>query len=205
MRATLPPEQFVACATPEAWCVTAARDLETLLIDHAYCEKKAASTAVALMFRYPDHPALLDKLSRLAREELRHFEQVQKILRARGMVYRRLSASRYAEGLRRVMRSSEPARLVDTLVVGAFIEARSCERFLRLAPHLPPDLGAFYLGLCAAERRHYADYLALAHSVAGAAEVEERVALVRDVERELIETPDRELRFHSGVPAPALN
>jgi tRNA-(ms[2]io[6]A)-hydroxylase len=205
MRTPLPPEHFVACATPESWCVAAAGDLETLLIDHAYCEKKAASTAVALMFRYPDQPALLDRLSRLAREELRHFEQVQKLLRARGLVYRRLSASRYAAGLRRVMRSSEPARLVDTLVVGAFIEARSCERFLRLAPFLAPDLGAFYLGLCAAERRHYADYLALAHGVADAAEVEARVTLVREVERGLIETPDLQLRFHSGVPMTALN
>lgn len=200
MTAVPAPEDFVAGPTPEAWCRAAVADLETLLIDHAYCEKKAASTALALMFRHPERADLVARLSRLAREELRHFEQVQRLLAARGFRYRRLTASRYAAGLRAAARSEEPGRLVDTLVIGAFIEARSCERFGRLAGCLDAELADFYRGLCAAERRHYADYLALARGAASAAEVEEQVTHLRIVEHDLITSPDGQLRFHSGVP-----
>lgn len=200
-QSALPPEQFVGCATPEAWLARAADDLDTLLCDHAHCERKAAANALALMHRYAEEPRLLDMLSRLAREELRHFEQVQKMMRARGLRYRRMTPSRYADGLLRHVRSNEPARRMDAMVVGAFIEARSCERFLRLAPRLPPDLAEFYRGLCASEARHYGDYLALAAAGADPAELAARVAHFREVEAELIASPDPQFRFHSGAPS----
>lgn len=199
--ALLPPEEFVGCPTPEAWLRRAAADLDTLLCDHAHCERKAAANALALMHRYAEEPRLLDKLSRLAREELRHFEQVQKVMRARGLRYRRMTPARYADGLLRHVRGAEPGRRTDALVVGAFIEARSCERFLRLAPLLPPDLGEFYRGLCASEARHYGDYLALAAEGASADELAARIAHFREVERDLIVAPDPQFRFHSGAPA----
>ena len=180
-----PPQEFVGCPTPEAWLAAAVADSETLLLDHAHCERKAAATALALMHRYPEDLQLLEKLSRLAREELRHFEQVLKLMRARDMRYRRFA----------------PARCVDSLVLGAFIEARSCERFQQLGPRLPADIAAFYRGLCAAESRHFGDYLGLAARRADAAEVEARVAVFRAHEAELICAPDTVLRFHSGVPA----
>jgi len=196
----LTPAEFLGCPTPEGWIVAALADLETLLIDHAHCERKAAANALSLMHRYPEDPLLLDKLSRLAREELRHFEQVLKVMRSRGLRYRRMTPARYAEGLHALLRSHEPARQLDSMVLGAFIEARSCERFEKLAPRLPAELGEFYRGLCAAESRHYGDYLVLAARGADPAELAARVAVFRRREAELIEEPDPQFRFHSGAP-----
>jgi tRNA-(ms[2]io[6]A)-hydroxylase len=152
------------------------------------------------MFRYVDRPVLLDKLSRLAREELRHFEQVMKLMRRRGIAYRHLTPARYAGRLRAHVRTHEPGRLVDLLVVGAFIEARSCERFEALGPHLDEELSAFYRGLCASESRHFRAYLNLASEAGSVEEVAERVAMFAGVEAELVSEPDTEFRFHSGPP-----
>jgi tRNA-(ms[2]io[6]A)-hydroxylase len=196
---------FLGAPTPAAWVDAAAANLPELLVDHANCEKKAAATAIALLTRYPDRPALATRMSRLAREELRHFEQVQKILLARGLARRRVSASRYAAGLREAVGRSEPGRLVDLLIVGAFIEARSCERFALLAPRLEPSLAEFYRGLLAAEARHFEQYLALADRCRGdlsAAALAGRVEEFRRIENRLATAPDSELRFHSGPPAP---
>ena len=195
-----PIREFLFCATPRAWVDWAVENPELLLIDHANCEKKAASTALNLLYRYVEHHQLLDKLSRLAREELRHFEQVIAIMRSRGVAYPQLSASRYAAGLREEVRSQEPGRLVDTLLVGAIIEARSCERFAALAPRLDAELGQFYRSLLKSESRHFLDYLALARDAAGEAEVQARLAIFLERERELVEGPDTEFRFHSGIP-----
>lgn len=196
------PEALLAVATPDAWFEAAVADLDTLLVDHAHCEKKAASTALHFMFRYPEHRELVSRMSRLAREELRHFEQVLKILEQRGSGFRYLSPSRYAGGLRDMLRTGEPQRLVDLLIIGAFIEARSCERFARLAPRLPAELGRFYRGLCESEARHFRVYLGLAERYAGAP-VEARVADIGKREAELAVKPDSEFRFHSGLPPAA--
>lgn len=193
-------EAFLACQTPDAWINEALRQQDVLLIDHAHCEKKAASTAMTLMFRYVEHPDLLRKMSRLAREELIHFEQVLDLMDKRNIEYRHLSSSRYAAGLREQVRTFEPARLVDTLIVGAFIEARSCERFARLAPFLDEELAKFYRSLLKSEGRHYQDYLTLAQSCSDTP-IQERVALFREKEKALIGSPDPEFRFHSGVPS----
>lgn len=190
---------FLPCETPDAWVSAAVEQPGLLLIDHAHCEKKAASTALNLMFRYVEYPDLLQRMSRLAREELRHFEQVLAILESRGIAFRHLTPSRYAAGMRGEIRTTEPERLVDLLIVGAFIEARSCERFRKLAPHLDDELNRFYTGLCRSESRHFRDYLALARGVAGA-DITDRIAAFADVERELTCTPDTEFRFHSGPP-----
>lgn len=192
---------FLGCATPERWIAHALEDQETLLIDHKNCEFKAASTALSLIARYNSHLDLVNAMSRLAREELRHHEQVLGIMKKRGIGPRPVSASRYASGLRKCVRTSEPYRLVDTLVVGAFIEARSCERFAALVPHLDDVLGKFYFGLLNSEARHFQGYLSLAYRYGEQADVERRVELIREAERELIESEDDMLRFHSGVPA----
>lgn len=192
--------EFLLCATPRAWVDWALQNPSTLLIDHANCEKKAASTALNLMYRYVEHGPLLQKLSRLAREELRHFEQVIAIMQARGVDYEQISASRYAGRLRGAVRSSEPQRLVDTLLVGAVIEARSCERFEALAPALDAELCEFYRSLFKSEARHYMDYLELAKELGAAEDVEQRVSELLELERTLVETPDTEFRFHSGIP-----
>lgn len=198
----LPPEidSFLLCPTPQAWIEQALQQQDVLLIDHANCEKKAASTALTLMFRYIERPDLQHKLSRLAREELRHFEQVAAIMKKRGIAYRPVSASLYAGRLNTHIRTSEPGKLIDTLVVGAYIEARSCERFYRLAPYLDDELAKFYRSLLKSESRHYQDYLAMAEKFAGVS-IADRVEFFAQVEREAILTPDSEFRFHSGAAA----
>ncbi|MEL0623760.1 tRNA-(ms[2]io[6]A)-hydroxylase [Marinomonas arenicola] len=190
---------FLPCQSPEAWVNWAIENQTLLLNDHAHCEKKAASTAMSLMYRYVDRDNLLHKMSRLAREELLHFEQVHKIMRKRGVAYDHLTASRYADGLRKHIRTHEPARLVDTMIVGAFVEARSCERFAALAPHLDEELSKFYISLLKSEARHFEDYLALAKEYAGEP-IDERITFFRDLEEKLILEPDTDFRMHSGPP-----
>ena len=190
--------EFLLCSTPDAWIEQALANLDLLLIDHANCEKKAASTAINLMYRYVENYELLNKMSRLAREELRHFEQVISYMENRGIEYVQLTASRYAAELRKPVRTHEPAKLVDTLIVGAIIEARSCERFEKLAPHLDEELKKFYLSLLKSESRHYKDYLSLARKASGE-DISDRVEIFLEREKSLIESKDTEFRFHSGV------
>lgn len=199
-----PIKNFLGCETPQAWLEEASKHLDILLIDHAHCEKKAASTAMNLLFRYVDRPELLRKLSQLAREEMLHFEQVLDYMDNHGVVYDHLSPARYANGLRQHIRTHEPYRLIDTLIIGAFIEARSCERFAALAPILEKDsetaeLAKYYIFLLKSESRHFEDYLELA-SLYSDEDISERVTFFQAVERELIESEDDEFRFHSGVP-----
>ncbi len=191
---------FLACPTPAAWVQAALVDQETLLIDHKNNEFKAASTAMALMAKYSQELDLVNFMSRLAREELVHHEQVLRIMKKRRIDLRPVSAARYASGLRKLVRNHEPHKLVDTLVVGAFIEARSCERFEALVPHLDEELGKFYGGLLKSEARHFQGYLKLAYQYGEESDVDQVVERVREAERELIESPDDEFRFHSGVP-----
>ena len=196
-----PVHAFLGTRTPRAWCEAAAGDLSTLLNDHANCEKKAASTALALMFRYDRDGALADAMSRIAREELRHFEQVAALMRRLEIAHCPVSASRYAQGLRALVRSAEPDRLLDLLVCGAFVEARSCERFHALRPFLPEPIATFYGRLLASEARHFEAYLRLAEERFSAEAVADRCEHFRTEEARLIEAEDPELRFHSGLPA----
>jgi tRNA-(ms[2]io[6]A)-hydroxylase len=195
--------EFLGCRTPHAWVEAALADLPTLLVDHKNCEFKAASTALSMIARYPVHGELIHLMSRLAREELVHHEQVLRLMKKRKIALQPLSAGRYASALRKQVRSHEPVKLVDTLVVGAFIEARSCERFEALVPHLDEELGRFYHGLLKSEARHYQGYLKLAHQYGDAADIAQVIERVRVAEAALIESPDEQFRFHSGVPIPA--
>lgn len=190
--------QFLQCPTPEAWIQTALANQELLLVDHAQCEKKAAATALSMIYRYPDRTELLQKMSKIAREELRHFEQVLKFIVARGYQYVHLSPARYAAGLKKHARTTSLEHLVDTLIIGAFIEARSCERFEKLAPRLDEQLGQFYQGLLASEARHFQDYLKLAEHYSEN-DIASRIAFFCGIEAELISSPDSEFRFHSGI------
>ncbi|HBD23833.1 MAG TPA: tRNA-(ms[2]io[6]A)-hydroxylase [Oceanospirillaceae bacterium] len=200
---------FLGSSTPQAWVTEALVQQDILLIDHAHCEKKAASTAMQLMFRYPEKSTLLTKMSRLAREELIHFDQVLRLMQERGVTYGHLPASRYAAGLHKMVRTHEPVKLMDTLIIGAFVEARSCERFAALIPFLDTELKAFYRSLLKSEARHYQDYLNLALAEAtgpkgpGETAFWQRVEAFRAKETELINTPDKQFRFHSGLPTVA--
>ncbi len=197
---------FLRVATPDAWAEAAEDRLADLLRDHANCELKAASTALGFIYRYPERSELCRRMSRLAREELRHFEQVRKLMGNLSIPFERLSASRYAARLRDAVREPEPSRLLDTLLVGAVIEARSCERFAVVAPRLPARIARFYRGLLASEARHFENYLRLAESESGLprADIDARLDDLLRLETELITTPDPQFRFHSGVPAAAI-
>ena len=201
---------FLGCETPQAWLDEALNNLDILMQDHANCEKKAAGTAMNLMFRYSFFTDLQVKLAQLVREEMLHYEQVLEFMTKRGQEWKGLSAGRYAGGLRKEIRTYEPEALIDVLVIGAFVEARSCERFYSLAPLVDEELGRYYRYLLKSESRHYEDYLALALDVATTAklknpeeDIQQRIEHIRKVEAELISTPDELFRFHSGVPVKA--
>lgn len=195
-----PVHDFLSCETPDAWLHEASKQLPLLLIDHANCEKKAAATAMNLMYRHTKKTELLKKMSQLAREELLHFQQVVEILQARNIEYVRLSPSRYASGLRSLISANENHNLIDTLIIGALIEARSCERFARLVPLLDDELGKFYRSLLKSESRHFEDYLSLAR-LYSETDITNRIEQFVSKEAELIISSDNLFRFHSGVPA----
>lgn len=181
----------------------AAERWRELLNDHAQCEKKAASTALALMFTYPEDRHLGAALSRLAREELRHFEQVQKLMTVLEVPYQRQRPGRYAAGLRTALCTADPGRKLDLLLTGALIEARSCERFRLLAPRLPPAVSGFYAQLAQSEARHFEQYLELAQEAAPG-QWRDRLRELAGQEAPLATAPDTQLRFHSGPPPAAL-
>jgi tRNA 2-(methylsulfanyl)-N6-isopentenyladenosine37 hydroxylase len=193
-------------ATPPEWVAAACSARDLLLIDHANCEKKAASTALALMFAYAEDLELAGKMSRLAREELRHYEQVAKLIESLGVMPQRLAPGRYAERLRRLVAKTEPLRELDLMICGAFIEARSCERFGALSSAIGAPLSDLFQGLHSAEARHHRVYLDLARRAAKRAGVPpaamtERIGEFALLEAELITQPDPVFRFHSGPPA----
>jgi tRNA-(ms[2]io[6]A)-hydroxylase len=147
---------------------------------------------------FPFGDELIDKMVMLIKEELHHFQQVLEILSKRNISYDNITAGRYAREMMRHVRTHEPAKLVDTLVCGAYIEARSCERFAKIAPYLDDELNRFYISLLRSEARHFKDYLSLAQTIS-TIDIEPRVAFFGEKEALLICTTDNQFRFHSGV------
>lgn len=192
-----PVRAFLGCPTPDQWVEAALTDIPLILQDHANCEKKAAGTAMNLLFRYSERQELQMLLAQLVREEMLHYEQVLEIMQARGIPYRHVPAARYATGLREHVRHGEPDRLVDIMIVGAFVEARSCERFEKIAPHLDAELSRFYTFLLRSEARHFEYYLDLAKAYSPVS-IDDRITFFREVEADLVQRPDTEIRFHSG-------
>jgi len=190
-------EEILLTRTPKCWIDRAIDSLDLLLLDHAHCEKKAATTAISLIHRYPEK-GLSKYLSPLAREELLHFEQVTRMLKKNGFTYRNLKSGSYAKNLHSLVADQEPERLKDLLLICALIEARSCERFYTLAPHLQDSLNSFYTKLCDAESRHCELYLNL-YSDLFDEDWSSRLEPLAVLESELISKPDPLFRFHSGV------
>jgi tRNA-(ms[2]io[6]A)-hydroxylase len=143
---------------------------------------------------------LIDKMVLLIKEELHHFYQVLEIMDEYGIEYKNITSGRYAKGMLTHVKTHEPETLVDKLICGAYIEARSCERFAKLAPFVDKRLGDFYISLLRSEARHYQDYLTLAEEISGA-DISERVNFFGEIEAELITSPDQDFKFHSGSPA----
>jgi tRNA-(ms[2]io[6]A)-hydroxylase len=171
--------------TDGAWVVAAMRDADAVLVDHAHCELKAASNALSLVARHPGDPELARVLTDLAREEIDHFQRVLGLLAARGVHVGPPPVDAYAAALRRAAnelpREPSLAPLVDRLLVGALIEARSCERFQLLAEAADgePELQALWRELLACEARHYRTFVDLAVRAGGS----DRGAVVARLDR----------------------
>ncbi|MEJ6120809.1 tRNA isopentenyl-2-thiomethyl-A-37 hydroxylase MiaE [Vibrio sp. 2-Bac 85] len=145
---------------------------------------------------------LIDKMILLIKEELHHFYQVVEIMHARDITFGFIGSSRYAKELLSHVTTHEPNMLIDKLICSAYIEARSCERFAKIAPHLDPILNKFYVSLLRSEARHYQDYLVLAEQIAGK-DISDRIEYFGQLEGQLITSPDEDFRFHSGCPVDA--
>ncbi|MBD1924969.1 tRNA-(ms[2]io[6]A)-hydroxylase [Trichocoleus sp. FACHB-90] len=194
------PPTIVALKQPtsQAWVKMAIANLDTILLDHSHCERKAAGVALNLMFRYPSNTQLVRMLTAIAREELEHFEQVNQWLERRHIPLGHLSAPPYGAGMKAQIRPQEPQRLLDSLLVSGLIEARSHERLGLLANHSPdPDLAKFYRSLMASEARHYGVYWVLANTYFERDVVKERLEELAIAESELLETLHPEPRIHS--------
>ncbi|MFM7362173.1 MAG: tRNA-(ms[2]io[6]A)-hydroxylase [Cyanobium sp.] len=206
MNAGMNRVRWLAASSSAGWLAQALADPDTLLLDHAHCERKAAGAALQLMFRYPSDADLARALSPLAREELEHFERVQALLERRGIALRPLAAPPYGAGLARLVRRQEPARLLDSLLVAGLIEARSHERMALLAAHSPdPELRQLWGDLLASEARHFGLYWVLAERRFPRAELTARLEeLAAEETRLLHETSAASaVRMHAaGVEPP---
>lgn len=184
--------------TSPEWVAQACANVDVLLVDHAHCEKKAASNAINFLFRYAQIPQLQIPLSELAREEMEHFELVLGVIRKRGGELHKLEPSAYGGKLHSAVRKGDPVFLLDTLLVAALIEARSCERMRLLSRALPDaELRELYAGLLASEARHHQLYVDLATSLFPREDVIARLAELSAHEAACLRVPAPELRMHS--------
>lgn len=180
------------------WLTMAIANLDTILLDHSHCERKAAGVAINLMFRYPAHHKLVRQLTAIAQEELAHFEQVNQWLERRGIPLAPLNAPPYFSKLKSQISHAEPERLVDSLLISAIIEARSHERLGLIGEYCPdPELAKFYRSLMASEARHYGIYWVLAEQYSDRATVQLRLEELGEYESELLATLHPEPRLHS--------
>jgi|ERR1043166_1082598 tRNA-(ms[2]io[6]A)-hydroxylase len=184
--------------SPERWLRQVSAHLDELLIDHAHCEKKAAGTAMNLLFAYVENAELCRAMTEIVQEELSHFHLVLDVLSRRGIPFRRIRPSKYGERLHALIDKQEPQRAVDRLLVAALIEARSCERFGLLRDHLPDaELAAFFGGLFESEARHHSTYVRLAKEFAAEDAVDRRLEALAVEEARIIAEGDDVPRVHS--------
>jgi tRNA-(ms[2]io[6]A)-hydroxylase len=164
--------------------------LDTFLIDHAACERKAAANAMHFVVRYPDRVELVDRMVGIAREELEHFHQVFHLMRDRGVQLGPDERDPYVNALLTTVRNGRQTRLLDRLLLGSIIEFRGCERFAMLGRLMQSEgepLGDFYVDLAASESRHRTDFLDVARLYFDHDEVDDRLGELLDREAEIVE------------------
>jgi tRNA-(ms[2]io[6]A)-hydroxylase len=180
------------------WLAQVDANLDEILIDHAHCERKAASVAMNLINAYTEDRELCSEMSVIVTEELEHFEMVLRHLDARGIRFRRLPPGPYGRQLNGLIRTAEPDRGVDRLLVAGLIEARSCERFRLLSQHVSDtELAEFYAGLFESEARHHTTYIRLAEHFAPRAVVRQRLEQLSADEAQIIANGSPLPRMHS--------
>ncbi len=193
-----PTIKFLKTPTSADWVAMALVNIDTILLDHAQCERKAAGTAIQMMSRYPSSDKLVRELTAIAQEELSHYEQVNQWLDRRGVPFQPVTPPPYGASLKKCVRRQEPDRMLDLLLVSALIEARSYERLGLLGEHLPdPQLAKFYKSLMASEARHYGSYWLLATTYFDVELVNERLTELAEQESEILSTLHPEPRVHS--------
>ncbi|MCP4005670.1 MAG: tRNA-(ms[2]io[6]A)-hydroxylase [bacterium] len=184
--------------TNPEWAKMAAEHIDEVMLDHAHCEKKAAGGAVRLLFRYPEHRFLCEPMAQLAREELSHFEEVLGWLDRHDIRYKRQQPSRYAGRLHQQVRTNEPERLIDVLLISALIEARSCERFKLLAAAVDDaELAQLFLRLLPCEARHFQVFFDLALRLGPEDEIRTRLEELASAEAAILREPASRPRIHS--------
>jgi len=184
--------------TDARWFAQVDAQLDEILIDHAHCEKKAAGTALNLIFHYVENRELCQEMTEIVNEELEHFHLVLDLLERRGIPFRRLKPSQYGSKLHALVRKQEPHRAVDRLLVAGLIEARSCERFYALAEHVDdPELADFYRSLFESEARHHTTYTRLANHFATEDVVSRRLEELYEAEAAIIAVGEPLARMHS--------
>jgi tRNA-(ms[2]io[6]A)-hydroxylase len=184
--------------TKAHWLAQVDAHLDEILIDHAHCEKKAAGTALNLIFHYVEDQELCREMAFIVNEELEHFQMVIDLLNRRGIRFRRLKPSTYGRELNDLVRKQEPQRAVDRLLVAGLIEARSCERFHVLAEHVRDvELSTFYGGLFESEARHHTTYTRLAKHFAAEDVVMARLDELALLEAAIIDRGEDLPRMHS--------
>jgi tRNA-(ms[2]io[6]A)-hydroxylase len=183
---------------PSRWLTHVRQHLDELLIDHAHCERKAASTAMSLMNSYVEDRELCDEMQRIVIEELEHYAQVLALLDRRAIAFRRLKPGPYGRELNRLVRPAEPHRAIDRLLVAGLIEARSCERFDLLRHHVDDsELAEFYGSLFESEARHHTTYVRLAEHFQTRDAVRERLRELASAEAGIIAVGSPLPRMHS--------
>jgi len=182
------------------WLKQVDEHLDDILIDHAHCERKAASTAMNLMNSYTENRDLCREMTRIVEEELEHFEMVLCILDQRGIEFRRIASGPYGRKLNALVRNSEPDRGVDRLLVASLIEARSCERFSLLSEYVRERdsvLADFYASLFESEARHHTTYVRLAEHFAPRETVRSRLDQLSSEESMILAQGSNLPRMHS--------
>ena len=182
------------------WLRQVDEHLSDILIDHAHCERKAASTAMNLMNSYTENRPLCVEMTRIIQEELEHYHMVMEVLDRREILFKRLASGHYGRELNALTRPREPQRAIDRLLIASLIEARSCERFRLLADHVrdrDAQLAEFYAGLFESEARHHTTYVKLAEHYASRCEVLERLDQLSAQESAIIAKGSPLPRMHS--------
>jgi tRNA-(ms[2]io[6]A)-hydroxylase len=173
--------------TDQQWIDLVIANTDKLLADHAYCEQKAAASAMSLINKYPDDPFLVKAMLKLAHEELEHFELLYDLLQARGIPLGGIDKDPYVAELLPLCRKHGKESLIDRLLVASLIEARSAERFRLLADHLPdPELRALYKDLFVTESRHHTQFVNLAYHYAPREEVKARLDELSTLEAAIV-------------------
>jgi len=191
-------KEFLPCITPDRWLENALDNPVLLLLDHANCEKKAASSALHLIYRCIDNVDVMESMSQLVETEMQNFQSLVRIIKARKLDCIPLTASRYALGLRDHMSGNDNLKLIDLLVVSAFMHGRAFERFSRLLPYIDLELESFYVSFVKTQENHFNKYFNIAKSLSDEETLVSRVDHFASNEKNLIERPDSEFRVYSG-------